>query len=114
MGKNKSLLNSSCSESNFFTTLSQRISIMADVAKQEQPAETTPVVDQKAASEKVAENNPPQAEANKGKTEETPAKEEKAETAVVNGDAKVQEDNKKDDAPKESAPATTERLLNKK
>ena len=54
---------------------------MADVAKQEQPAETTPVVDQKAAPEKVVENNPPQSEANKGKTEETPAKEEKAETA---------------------------------
>merc|ERR1711953_634565 len=51
----------------------------------------------------------PPAEADKAKAEETPAKEEKTETAVVNGDAKVQEDGKKADTANESAPATTEK-----
>ena len=54
---------------------------MADVAKQEQPAETTPAVDQKETTEKPVENNVPPAEADKAKTEETPAKEGKTETA---------------------------------
>ena len=54
---------------------------MADVAKQEQPAETTPAVDQKETTEKPVENNVPPAEADKAKAEETPAKEEKTETA---------------------------------
>ena len=54
---------------------------MADVAKQETPAETTPAVDQNTTPEKVVENNPPQAEADKGKAGETPANDQKAETA---------------------------------
>ena len=54
---------------------------MADVAKQEKPAETTPAVDQKETIEKPVENNVPPAEADKAKAEETPAKEEKTETA---------------------------------
>jgi len=70
---------------------------MADVAKQEQPVETTPAVDQKATPtpEKTVENSPPPADADKGKGEENSAKDEKTETAVVNGDAKVQEEDKK-------------------
>ena len=56
---------------------------MADVAKQEQPVETTPAVDQKdtPTSEKTVENNTPPADADKGKVEESSAKDEKTETA---------------------------------
>ena len=55
---------------------------MADVAKQEQPVETTPAVDQKATPtpEKTVENNPPPADADKGKAEENSAKDGKTET----------------------------------
>ena len=58
---------------------------MADVAKQEQPVETTPAVDQKATPtpEKTVENNPTPADADKGKAEENSAKDEKTETAGI-------------------------------
>ena len=58
---------------------------MADVAKQEQPVETTPAVDQKATPtpEKTVENSPPPADADKGKGEENSAKDEKTETAGI-------------------------------